>query len=230
MRILIFIDDLIEGDMLKSALSYTGLETVIHAQLQPTLETWPQNSAELIVLAPDSGAALPEQIAEVRAATSQVPLLILADHPTETQICEMLQAGADLVLPRPVSSRMLMNYAQVLLRRVETIPSFTLPSLELDDITLNPATRTVILTDQEEPISLTHLEFRLLYILMTNRQQVVPAEIIIERVWGYDGTGDRELLRGLVSRLRRKLEPDTEQPRFIQTIPGVGYAFDLEEI
>lgn len=230
MKILVFVDDPVEGDMLKNTLSYAGFDIVINAQLNPTLETWPQNSAELVVLAFDSGSALLEQVVQVRAATSQVPLLILTDNPPEAESCAMLQAGADLILSRPVSPRLLLNYVQVLLRRVETIPSFTLPQLELDEITLDPSTRTVTITGQEESIRLTHLEFRLLYILMTNRRQVVPTEVIVERVWGYDGKGDRELVRGLVSRLRRKLEADDEQARFIQTIPGIGYAFDLDEI
>jgi DNA-binding response OmpR family regulator len=96
--------------------------------------------------------------------------------------------------------------------------------LDLVDIALNPATRTVVVAGQE-PQRLTQLEFRLLYVLMTNREQVVPTEIIIERVWGYSGEGSRDLVRGLVSRLRRKVEPNPENPKFIQTIPGTGYCF-----
>jgi DNA-binding response OmpR family regulator len=60
---------------------------------------------------------------------------------------------------------------------------------------------------------------------MTNRDQVIPAEVILERVWGYTGTGSRELLRNLVSRLRSKVEPDPGNPRFILTVPGLGYEF-----
>jgi DNA-binding response OmpR family regulator len=160
-------------------------------------------------------------------ATTQVPLLVIADTVSEGDLCTMLTAGVDLVLERPVSPRVLANYARVLLRRVETVPSFVLTSLELDEITLDPATRTVTVTGQE-PQRLTHLEFRLLYVLMNNREQVVPTDVIVDRVWGYDGGGDRELVRGLISRLRRKLEPDPDQPQFIQTITGLGYLFTLE--
>ena len=65
---------------------------------------------------------------------------------------------------------------------------------------------------------------------MTNREQVIPADIIVEKVWGYGGSGDRELVRGLISRLRRKIEVDPDQPRFIQTLTGVGYMFTLTEL
>jgi DNA-binding response OmpR family regulator len=64
---------------------------------------------------------------------------------------------------------------------------------------------------------------------MTNRGQVLPNDTIVERIWGYSGEGDRDLVRGLISRLRRKIEVDAEKPRFIQTVPGVGYLFDVGE-
>jgi DNA-binding response OmpR family regulator len=58
---------------------------------------------------------------------------------------------------------------------------------------------------------------------------VIPVDVIVERVWGYTGQGSRDLVRGLVSRLRRKIEPNQGEPRFIQNVPGVGYRFSLEE-
>jgi DNA-binding response OmpR family regulator len=64
---------------------------------------------------------------------------------------------------------------------------------------------------------------------MVNRDQVIPVDTIVERVWGYSGQSSRELVRGLVSRLRRKIEPEPHSPRFIQNIPSIGYLFSLEE-
>ena len=60
--------------------------------------------------------------------------------------------------------------------------------------------------------------------LMIHREQVVPTETLVEHVWGYDGEGDRELVRGLVSRLRAKIEPNPRYPHYVITVPGVGYA------
>ena len=57
----------------------------------------------------------------------------------------------------------------------------------------------------------------------------MPAEVIVERVWGYSGRGDKELVRGLVSRLRSKVEPQPRSPSYIRTVPGVGYCFDPDE-
>jgi len=227
MRVCVFVDDPAEGELLRPILTHTGLEVNVSTNLEPALENWPQDSAELVLLASDDQSTLMKRVTKIRA-TTQVPLLIVTDPVSEGDLSAMLTAGADLILARPVSPRVLAIYAQVLLRRVETVPSFMLGTLELDEITLDPATRTVTLKDQE-PRRLTHLEFRLLYVLMNNREQVVPADVIVDRVWGYDGGGDRELVRGLISRLRRKLDPDPDQPRFIQTITGIGYMFTLEE-
>ena len=72
---------------------------------------------------------------------------------------------------------------------------------------------------------LTHLEFRLLHTLMIHRGQILPTDRIVDLVWGYSDQGDPELVRGLVSRLRSKVEPDPRNPRYILTEAGIGYRF-----
>jgi DNA-binding response OmpR family regulator len=116
----------------------------------------------------------------------------------------------------------------MLLYRIgSNVPVAVLPTLDSNGITLDPTTRAVTLTGQE-PQRLTPLEFRLLYILMTNPDQVLPVDVIVERVWGYNDEGNRELVRGLVRRLRRKIEPNPDTPRLIFNLPGVGYRFSSE--
>ncbi len=87
---------------------------------------------------------------------------------------------------------------------------------------LNPSSRIVTIEGQPDK-RLTHLEFRLLHTLMVNRDLVLPTDTIVDKVWGYT-SGDRDLVRGLISRLRYKIEPDPRQPRFIITEPGLGYS------
>jgi DNA-binding response OmpR family regulator len=122
----------------------------------------------------------------------------------------------------------LAEYVRVLLRRTRTVPTFVLPHLNITEIQLDPDTR-IVTVEGQEPRRLTQLEFRLLYVLMVNRGQVIPIDTIVERVWGYNGQSSRGLVRGLISRLRRKIEPDAQEPRFIQNIPGVGYLFSLDD-
>ena len=72
---------------------------------------------------------------------------------------------------------------------------------------------------------MTHLEFRLLYTLMIHRDQVLVPETIVEQVWGYSGQGDKDLVRGLIRRLRTKVELEPGKPCYILTVPGLGYTF-----
>jgi DNA-binding response OmpR family regulator len=94
--------------------------------------------------------------------------------------------------------------------------------LRVGEVSLNPGTRAVQV-GVRPPRRLTPLEFRLLYTLMAYRGQTVPTQTLIERVWGYEGEGSPDLARGVVSRLRSKIEERRDEPRYILTIPGIGY-------
>jgi two-component system alkaline phosphatase synthesis response regulator PhoP len=61
---------------------------------------------------------------------------------------------------------------------------------------------------------------------MVHTGQVLPTENLVEMVWGYTGDGNRELVRGLVQRLRTKVEPDPSEPRYIMTEANIGYYFN----
>jgi DNA-binding response OmpR family regulator len=78
----------------------------------------------------------------------------------------------------------------------------------------------------EEPVHLTPLEMRLVQLLFVHRGHTVPTERILVHVWGDRGSGDRQLLKQLVHRLRQKLEQDPAEPRLIHTVPNAGYVFD----
>lgn len=216
-----------EREILNLILRHTGLAVATTQELHRVAANWLERPADVIVVSMGDNAGLEEAIESVRAVT-EVPLLIITEPLEERRLCGLLQSGADLVLLRPVAPRVLAEYTRTLLRRAGGLPSFVLPQLVLDEISLDPATRTVTVENQE-PQRLTQLEFRLLYVLMTNRDHVVPTDIIVERVWGYTGEGNRDLVRGLISRVRRKVEPNPDSPRYIQTIPATGYRFSLEQ-
>jgi DNA-binding response OmpR family regulator len=216
-----------ERELLTFTLRHAGVAVSASSELQRVLENWLEHPSDLLLVAMDNPSSLVEDVTAIRSVTA-VPLIMLVDAPTEERMTAALQGGADLVLVRPVAPRLLAAYVQVQLRRLGTVPAFLLPSLDLAEVVLDPATRTIEVSGQE-PRRLTQLEFRLLYVLMTNRGQVIPTDQIVERVWGYSGDGDRELVRGLISRLRRKMEPNPDKPRYIETVPGIGYRFSLEE-
>lgn len=173
------------------------------------------------------GSTLTQQVLRVRA-DSEACLALISDTSDEDEVCAALGAGADLVIPRPYSARLLGAQLRALLRRGAGTTLSLLPSLTLGDLTLDPSTRTVQVQGQALR-RLTQLEFRLLYVLMLHHDQTVPTEIIVERVWGYDAPGDTSPVRGLVRRLRAKVEPDPRRPRYIVSVPSVGYCLQLSE-
>jgi two-component system alkaline phosphatase synthesis response regulator PhoP len=191
-------------------------------ELERAMKTWLDRPADLILLA--LGGDPLAQVQRVRAET-EAHLVVIIDTTSETVHYDLLQAGADLVLPRPFSARLLLAQVQALMRRAGSVPLFSLPTLNQAGLTLDSAARTVQVIGQV-PRRLTHLEFRLLYTLMSHRGQILPSDLIVERVWGYSDQGDKELVRGLVSRLRAKVEPEPRNPSYIRTVPGVGYSFD----
>jgi DNA-binding response OmpR family regulator len=223
MYALLLAQDPDEKAVLSLVLQRAGLAVTTSNDLERALRTWPERPADLILLALSDDDPLAD-VRRIRAETTVPAALIVSQVGEETHY-ELLEAGADLVVPRPFSARLLIAQMRALLRRAGGVPLSSLPTLTLADLTLDPVTRTVQVTGQPSR-RLTHLEFRLLYTLMIHRGQVLPTETIVEQVWGYTGQGDKELVRGLVRRLRTKVEPDPGNPRYILTVPGIGYSFN----
>jgi DNA-binding response OmpR family regulator len=226
MYALLLTQDSDEKAVLSLVLQRAGLAVTASNDLERALRTWPERPADLILLALGGDDPLAD-VRRIRAETT-VPVAVIVSQVLEEIHYELLDAGADLVVSRPFSARLLIAQVRALLRRAGGVPLSSLPTLSLADLTLDPATRTVQVTGQSSR-RLTHLEFRLLYTLMIHRGQVLPTETIVEQVWGYTGEGDKELVRGLMHRLRTKVEPDPGNPRYILTVPGVGYSFNQGE-
>ena len=226
MYALLLAQDPDEKAVLSLVLQRAGLAVTTANDLERALRTWPKRPADLILLALSDDDPLAD-VRRIRAETT-VPVALIVSQVGEETHYELLEAGADLVVPRPFSARLLIAQMRALLRRAGGVPLSSLPTLTLADLTLDPATRTVQVTGQPSR-RLTHLEFRLLYTLMIHRGQVLPTETIVEQVWGYTGQGDKELVRGLVRRLRTKVEPDPGNPRYILTVPGIGYSLNQGE-
>jgi DNA-binding response OmpR family regulator len=81
---------------------------------------------------------------------------------------------------------------------------------------------------EAEPVKLTKLETRLLQILIANAGHVVGTERLLTHVWGHRGSGDRQLLKQLVHRLRQKIEVDPAEPSLLRTEAGAGYRLDVK--
>lgn len=227
MQALVIAADSAERDFYAYALRQAGLSVVHRPSWQDAIREWPEAPAEIVLAVVDNAAPIVEAVRRFRTA-SDSPVILLMEAPSQRAQVEILAAGADLVLAHPAGPSLLVAYVQNLLRRSTGVPSFALPKLDLPPVRLDPSTRRVQV-DEASPIPLTQLEFRLLYFMMTHRGQVVPWEVIVERVWGYSESGSRELVRGLVSRLRSKLGSASQPDKFIKTVTGVGYLFDTQD-
>jgi DNA-binding response OmpR family regulator len=228
MQAVVIATDPDERDILTFVLRHAGMAVAASGEPKRLLSKWEDHPADIILVALGEGVSPLDITREVRAVT-QVPLCILSDILPERILTQALHAGADVILTRPASPQMVAAQLTSMLRRANAVPAFVLPSFNLGTINLDPSTRTVTVEGME-PKRLTQLEFRLLYVLMTNRGQVLPMDIIVEKVWGYSGEGNRDLVRGLISRLRHKIERNPDVPVFLETVSGVGYRFKIDEV
>lgn len=172
-------------------------------------------------------APLLRRIAGIRGASS-LAMLLLANPTSEHEVIAAYEAGIDDYLAKPFSYQMLVAHVIAQMRRARVVPSTLVPDLTAANLTLDPERHTVTLPNAQVR-QLTNLEFRLLYCLMVNRGHVLTTETIIEKVWGYTGEGDRNLLKSLISRLRSKIELSPREPKLITTVPGIGYTFNPSE-
>ena len=215
-----------EKAILSVVLQRAGLAVSSSTDIDRAMRTWPERPADIVLMALRDSDPL-TAVGRVRSETT-VPIIVIVDRADEDTCYRLYESGTDLIVERTFSARLLIAQVRALLRRAGSVPLFSLPTLSIAGLTLDPATRAVQVVGQHAR-RLTHLEFRLLYTLMIHSKQILPAETIVEQVWGYSGRGDKELVRGLVRRLRTKIEADPRHPQFILTVPGVGYSFARED-
>ena len=209
-----------ESAVLRLVLQRAGFASRVTTDLDASIQDLQDKPSDLVLLAFKDQVAT-EKIRELRALT-EVPIVLVSQPIQEDLHVDLLEAGVDLVIYRPFSARIMISQLRALMRRAVGVSVFNLPNFTVGDLILDPSVRTVQVKDQPAT-HLTRLEFQLLYTLMVHRGQVLSTETLVERVWRYSGRGDRDLVRGLVKRLRSKIEPDSAHPIYILTIPGVGY-------
>ena len=159
---------------------------------------------------------------EIRTRTA-APVLVLSVRAAEEDVVQALDLGADDYLTKPFSPRTLLARIRALLRRsgVERPEPLVAGDLALD------LERRTARVGGGAPVHLTPLELRLLQLLVASAGETVAIERLLVHIWGARGSGERQLLKQLVHRLRQKIEPEPAAPRYIVTAAGEGYRFDL---
>ncbi|MBW4532769.1 MAG: response regulator transcription factor [Pleurocapsa minor HA4230-MV1] len=153
---------------------------------------------------------------QLRRAGEHVPILMLVEQETVAERVACLEAGADDYLLKPYQKDKLLEQINLYLQTETDIPE----QLRFGELILDLSTRQAIRGDQV--IGLTMKEFELLKYLMSNPQQVMTREEIIENVWGYDYRGESNVIEVYIRYLRLKIESQNHK-RLIQTVRGIGY-------
>ena len=157
-------------------------------------------------------------------AVSQVPILVLSVRDQEKQKIEALDAGADDYITKPFSMNELLARVRANLRRAPKAEEAVSDVVEVGDFRIDIATRTVYVAGRE--LKLTPKEFDLLLYLSQHPNRVVPHRTLLAAVWGANSTEQPEYLRVFIGQLRKKLESDPAEPRYILTERWVGYRFE----
>lgn len=217
-RILIVDDDPHLRLVVRRGLAFEGYRTVEASNGEDALEQLRQGGFSLVVL----DRMLPgmdgvELCRRLREAGDDLPVLMLTARDRVLDRVEGLEGGADDYLVKPFEFVELLARVRALLRRHHPVDT---ELLQFADLELDAGSREV--RRAGHAISLTSTEFSLLMLFMRNPYRVLPRQLLLEKVWGYDFGGDSNVLEVYVRYLRHKLEWDG-RPRLIQTVRGVGY-------
>ncbi len=223
MKALVVDNDRVLADVVAFTLRREGFEVILAYDGAAGLQRWQETQPDLVVLDVNMPKMDGFEVCRRIRAEADTPILLLTVRGEEDDIVAGLELGADDYVIKPFSPRQLVARARAILRRAGGRPAPV--ELEVGDLRLVSSKREVHCGFQDEPVSLTHLENRLLECLMINAGRVLTFDSIIDHVWG-PAAADRDMLRQLVHRLRAKIEPDASQPVYIQTVPGLGYGLN----
>lgn len=227
MHILVVDDDSDLRDVVSYLLRRKGYSVAAAPDGEAALAAFRSQPADLVVLDISmpklDGLETCRRLREVSA----VPIIMLTVRGAQEDIVQSLELGADDHISKPFNHQELMARVEAVLRRSygpsRQTPTPVQPALDRAGVAIDPSRHQA--SRGADPLSLTPLEFKLLYYLMLNEGLVLSASSILEHVWGYDSESDDEVVKVNVSRLRHKLEPNPTRPLYVHTVPGVGYTF-----
>jgi DNA-binding response OmpR family regulator len=154
-----------------------------------------------------------------------IPIIMLTAKREETDRILGLELGADDYVVKPFSPQELVSRVKAVLRRVTAATTLgDQRKLTYGPLVIDPRNRSVAISGQE--CGLTAREFDLLHFLARHPRQVFTRAQLLDHVWGYEYFGDASTVTVHVRRLREKIEDDPSQPRWVQTVWGVGYRFE----
>lgn len=221
MKALVVDDDLVLADVVSFTLRRAGFDVLLAHDGRTALDRFSSERPDLVIL----DVQIPEidglTVCKTIREHSATPIIMLTVRDTDRDIVEGLGLGADDYMTKPFSHTELVARVQSVMRRAgmpQPPRQLAFAGFSLD------AERHTLESGDRPPVQLTALEVKLLEALMVNSGRVLPAQTLIDRIYGVNG-GDKAMLKQLVYRLRRKIEPEEgDAPVMIEAVPGVGYA------
>jgi DNA-binding response OmpR family regulator/signal transduction histidine kinase len=170
-------------------------------------------------LADISGAEVLQRLREFSA----IPVMMLCEHADEDEQVRLLDLGADDLVLKPFNIKEVLARIRVLLRRaiIQGEQQTNDVIFRTGELTIDYAQHQVRV--QGKQVQLSRTEYKLLYTLAQNAGRVLTHELLLERVWGAEYNREVDFIWVYISRLRRKIEADPRHPRYILTVPDVGY-------
>ncbi|MWC26849.1 response regulator transcription factor [Paenibacillus sp. MMS18-CY102] len=219
-RIFVVDDDDKITSMLRRSLAFEGYEVTIANDGLEGLKVMGKSDPDLLIL----DVMMPqmdgwEVCRRVREAGSSVPVLMLTAKDDIQDRVKGLDMGADDYLVKPFALEELLARVRALLRRKPDRQE-TDGRLQFEDMTLDLDSREAIRGGRR--IDLTAKEFDLLHLFMQNPRRVLTRDSIMDKIWGYDYSGESNVLEVYIAMLRQKTEDGTSK-RLIQTVRGTGY-------
>ncbi len=208
--------------VMRVALEAEGYAVIEARTGEEALEQLAHHHVDLILLdlnMPGMGGM--QACREIRTASDSA-IVVLSVRSSEEDKIEALDAGADDYVTKPFSGKELLARIRAALRRVPETPRER-PAVRIGDLVIHLDSRTV--ESPSRPVRLTPKEFDLLEHLVNNPDTTIAHNKLLQAVWGPEYGGEVEYLRVFVNRLRKKIEPDPANPRYIVTIPWLGYRF-----
>jgi DNA-binding response OmpR family regulator len=223
-RILVVDDEVRMVRFIRLNLEHDGFQVIEAYNGMQALERMRTNLPDLVlldVMMPDiDGFEVLRTIREI----SQVPVIMLTAKGEEDDRVRGLELGADDYITKPFSPREMVSRVRAVLRRTETTTSTTHSLIEVDEhLQINFDRREVWLDG--ELVQLRPTEYRLLYYLVQNAGWVLTHDQILAKVWGYEYRDEPHYVRLYINYLRKKIEADPANPKYILTERGVGYRF-----
>jgi two-component system, OmpR family, KDP operon response regulator KdpE len=211
------------GTTLNAALEHVGFTVRTCDDHAQALRRGTDECPDLVVirLSPPDTAGL-ELLRRLRLH-SDAPVVVLGPHSDEGTNVRALDLGADDYVALPCSLDLLCARVRAVLRRLRPVSEDRRQLVIVGDVTVDFDQRRLFLQGRE--VGLSPTEWQLLAELAAHQGRLIQHEELLSRAWGPEYRHDRQYLRVGIRRLRRKLEDDSAEPRYIRTVPGVGYVF-----